>query len=428
MKIGIIGGSGLEKGDILNNLEEIEIETPYGQTSSKIKKGFLNGAEIFILSRHGINHEITPTNVNNRANIYALTKLGCKYILATTACGSLRNNIEPGDFVIANQFIDFTKQRVTTFNENFEKGIKHTTLADPFSDTLRQYLIESCEEFNLKHSKIGTIITIEGPRFSTRAESFMFQKFAHVVNMSTAPEAILANEAGVKYAVVAMTTDYDCWKKTEKPVTWEEIERVMKQNSSNVKKVLIRVIEKLSRQEPLKKELDFIKQKIRTIPNFPKKGIMFRDVTTLFQDREGIKKVVDLFYNKYKDSKIDIVAGIEARGFIVAGALSERLGVSFVPIRKKGKLPYKTESQEYVLEYGTDSVEIHSDAIEKGQRVLLVDDLIATGGTAEASCHLIEKLGGEIVGCGFIIDLPDLKGKEKIKKYPIYSLVRFEGF
>lgn len=427
MKIGIIGGSGLEKSDLLQNIEEIEFETPYGKTSSTIKKGILKGNEIYILSRHGYNHEITPTNVNNRANIYALTKLGCKHILATTAAGSLRDNIAPGDFVIANQFIDFTKNRQTTFFNEFKNGVKHTSLADPFSDLLRQYLIESCEELNLKHSKIGTIMTIEGPRFSTRAESFMFRNFAHVVNMSTAPEAILAREAEVEYAVIAMSTDYDCWKKTEQPVTWEEIERVMKQNSESVKKVLMKTIEKLSNQEPLKKDLEFIKSKIRTIPDFPKQGIMYRDVTTLFQDPMGIKKVVDIFYNKYKNDGVEIIAGIEARGFIIAGSLAERMGVSFVPIRKKGKLPHKTESQEYELEYGTDTVEIHQDAIQPGQRVLLIDDLIATSGTAIAACNLIEKLKGKIIGCGFLIELIELGGRQKLenKQYKVFSLVEF---
>lgn len=427
MKIGIIGGSGLEKGDVLSNLEEIEIETPYGKTSSKIKKGILNGVEVFILSRHGTNHEITPTHVNNRANIYALAKLECEKILATTACGSLRSSIHPGNFVIANQFIDFTKHRKTTFHENFKEGINHTTIADPFSKSLRSYLIESCEELEFPHHKIGTIFTIEGPRFSTRAESFMFQKFAHVINMSTAPEAILAREANIEYAVIAMVTDYDCWKKEEIPTTWEEIEKVMKQNSENVKKVLIKTIQKIAGQEPLKKELEFIKSKIRTIPDFPKPGIMFRDITTLFQDKEGMKKVIDILHERYKNKNIDVVAGIEARGFIVGGCLAERLGASFVPIRKKGKLPHKTASQEYELEYGTDTVEIHEDAIKPNQKVLLIDDLIATGGTAQAACKLIEKLRGQIIECTFVIDLPELKGKEKLKPHKVFSLVEFEG-
>ncbi len=428
MKIGIIGGSGLEKGDILQNIEELEVETPYGKTSSKIKKGVLNGVEIYILSRHGYSHEITPTKVNNRANIYALAKLGCKHIIATTAVGSLKENIAPGDFVIANQFIDFTKHRETTFFDDFSKEIKHTGMADPFSDYLRQYIIDSCNELKLNHHKIGTIITIEGPRFSTRSESFMFREFAHVINMSTAPEAILAKEIDLEYAVIAMATDYDCWKKTEKPVTWEEIERVMKQNSEKVKALIIRVIEKISREDLVKRELDFIKEKIRTIPNFPKPGIMFRDITTLFRDKEGMKKIMEILYSKYKHQKIDAVAGIEARGFIIGGGLAEKLGVGFIPIRKKGKLPHKTTGQDYSLEYGTDRVEIHTDAVEDGQKILVVDDLIATSGTMMATCCLIEKLGGKIVECAAIIELEDLGGRKKLedKNYNVFSVIKFK--
>jgi len=427
MKIGIIGGSGLEEGDILQNVEELEVETPYGKPSSKIKKGILNGTEVYILSRHAPGHKITPTNVNNRANIYALAKLGCKQILATTACGSLKDYIHPGDFVIANQFIDFTKHRAVTFFEDFNDKVKHTSLADPFSDILRSYLIDSCEELGLRNHKIGTIITVEGPRFSTRAESFMFQKFAHVVNMSTAPEAILSMEADLEYAVVAMTTDYDCWKKTEEPVTWAEIEKVMKTNAENVKKVLIKTIQKISRQEPLKIDLGFIKNSIVSIPNWPKQGVIYRDITSLMQNQEAMKKVVDILVRRYEHQRVEVVAGIESRGFIFGAILAEKLGVSFIPVRKKGKLPRETEVQEYSLEYGTDVIEIHKDSIKSGQRVLLVDDLIATGGTAEAACKLIEKLGGKIIECVFVIDLPELKGKEKLSKYPVYCLVEFEG-
>lgn len=170
-----------------------------------------------------------------------------------------------------------------------------------------------------------------------------------------------------------------------------------------------------------------IRTKIRTIPDFPKKGIMFRDITTLLKDPEGWKFTIQELTNRYKDKNIDVVAGIESRGFIFGGVLAEKLGVGFVPIRKAGKLPGETESEEYALEYGTDKIEVHKDAIEKGQRVLLIDDLIATGGTAQAACKLIEKLGGEIIECSFIVDLPDLKGKEKLNKYPVYTMVEFEG-
>lgn len=426
MKIGIIGGSGLEKSDIIQNLEPVSIETPYG-SPSPIKKGVVGETEIFIISRHGESHEIPPTKVNNRANIYALGKLGVTKILATTACGSLKEYIKPGDFMIANQFIDFTRHRNITFHEDFKQGIKHTAMPDPFSENLRTILIESCTELNLNVHKIGTILTIEGPRFSTRAESHYFRKFAHVVNMSTSPEAILANEAGIEYAVIAMSTDYDSWKKDEQAVTWEIIEKQMNLNSQNVKKILTKAIEKIASFKQIDADLKYIKSKITSISNWPKQGVIFRDITTLFQDKDGAKKVLDILYNRYKDKNIDIIAGIESRGFILAGALAEKLGIGFVLVRKKGKLPRETVSQEYQLEYGTDTVEIHKDAIKPGQRVLVIDDLIATGGTALASCQLVEKLGGQVAEAAFIIELPDLKGKQKIAKYPFYSMISFEG-
>ena len=172
--------------------------------------------------------------------------------------------------------------------------------------------------------------------------------------------------------------------------------------------------------------MQHIKDKIRTIPNFPKHGIMFRDITTLLKDPQGFSDVITAFKERYKSQKIDVVAGIEARGFIIGGALAKELSVGFVPLRKKGKLPYKTHKIEYDLEYGKDCLEIHEDAISAGDRVLVVDDLIATGGTCKAACDLIEKIGGTIVECAFIIDLPELKGKEKLGR-PAFALVEFEG-
>lgn len=424
-KIGIIGGSGLEKSDVAEKCENLEILTKYG--NAKLKKFLLKGAEIFFISRHGENHEITPSKVNNRANISALFQLGCRHIIATTAVGSLKDSISPGDFVIANQFIDFTKKRDTTFFNDFSQGIKHTGMAEPFSKFLRDILIDSCVELGLKHHKIGTIVTIEGPRFSTRAESFMFKKFAHVINMSTAPEAILANELGIDYSAVAMTTDYDCWKKNENPVTWEEIERIMKQNSDNVKKLLIRAIENILKYDESEKEIEFIRGKIRTIPNFPKQGIMFRDITTLLKDNQAMEKVIKIFVDRYKDKKIDIIAGIESRGFIFGAALADKINVGFIPIRKPGKLPYEKIREEYALEYGKDAVEVHKDAVKPGDNILLVDDLLATGGTMQAAGKLIEKLGGKIEECCFLIELPDLKGREKLRKWNVFSIVKFEG-
>lgn len=172
-----------------------------------------------------------------------------------------------------------------------------------------------------------------------------------------------------------------------------------------------------------------IKSLIRTIPNHPKPGIQFRDITTLLSDPQGFQQVIDDFYTRYKDQKIDKIVGIEARGFIIGAALAYKLGVGFVPVRKAGKLPAETMGHDYVLEYGSDRVEIHSDAIAQGERILLVDDLIATGGTAEAAAVLIQQLGGEVVECAFVIDLPDLGGVERLQQFGLqsFALCAFEG-
>ena len=170
-----------------------------------------------------------------------------------------------------------------------------------------------------------------------------------------------------------------------------------------------------------------LKKAIRTIPHFPKQGVMFRDITTLLQNPEAFKKTCDELYKRYKDKKVDVVVGIESRGFVFGAVLAYMLGVGFVPVRKPGKLPHKTIKEEYELEYGKDAVEMHADAIKKGQRALIVDDLIATGGTGCATIKLVERLGGKVVECCFVIELPELKGREKLKGYPVFKLVEFEG-
>jgi 5'-methylthioadenosine phosphorylase len=438
IKIGIIGGSGLDDPKLLLNYNEKEVDTPYGKPSSSITCGKINSSgnggnevEVCILARHGKKHEIPPTQVNNRANIFALGKLGCEFIIATTACGSLREEIGRGDFVILDQFIDFTKQRKLSFFEKFEEGkAKHTPMADPFSEFLREKIISSCKELGIKHHEKGCVVTIEGPRFSTRAESNMFRQWgADVINMSIAPEAILANEAGIKYAAIAMSTDYDCWKTNEKPVSWEEILKIFSENAEKMKKLLIKTIEKIARNEIENTEREFIKSKIRTIPHWPKPGVMFRDITTLLKDAQAFGKVIDILENRYKNQQIDFIAGIESRGFIIASALATRLKKGVIPIRKPNKLPAEVVREEYSLEYGKDAVEIHRDAIKQNDRVLLVDDLLATGGTATATCNLIEKLGGEVIECCFVIDLPELGGSKKLKEkgFNVFNIVSFEG-
>lgn len=246
-KIAIIGGSGLEDPAILKNPGETEVETPYGKTSSSFKTGKIEGVEVVLLSRHGRDHSIPPSQVNNRANIWAIRKLGCTHILSTTASGSLRAEIKRGDLVIPDQFIDFTRHREITFHDTFENGnLQHAAMAEPFNQQLRHKLIENAKGLKLNFHQRGTVVTIEGPRFSTRAESNMFRMWgADVINMSVAPECILANELEIPYAAVALSTDYDCWKTDEEPVTWEEVLKVFNHNVKNVIGLLSKTIASL---------------------------------------------------------------------------------------------------------------------------------------------------------------------------------------
>ena len=169
-----------------------------------------------------------------------------------------------------------------------------------------------------------------------------------------------------------------------------------------------------------------LKSSIRDIPDFPKKGIIFKDITTLLKDKDKFRQAVDLFAEKFKDKKIDVILSVEARGFIFGSALAYKLGAALAPVRKKGKLPFKTYSVTYELEYGKDTLEIHQDAFQKGANVLIVDDLLATGGTSKAVIELVEKMGGRIVGLAFLIELIPLKGRDKFKGYNVVSLIQDE--
>jgi len=248
LKIGIIGGSGLDDPDIFKDPENLEIVTEYGNPSSFLLSGKINDIDTVILARHGRSHQYSPTQVNNRANIKALQTAGVTHIIATTACGSLRQKIDRGHLVILDQFIDFTRFRKNTFADSFENGPVHTAMARPFDEGLRKKLYETAKYLDLNVHDKGCVVTIEGPRFSTVAESKMFRIWgADVINMSTAPEAMLANEAGIPYAAIAMSTDYDCWKEDEAPVTWDEILAVFNRNADNVKKLLVKVIEEFKK-------------------------------------------------------------------------------------------------------------------------------------------------------------------------------------
>ena len=170
-----------------------------------------------------------------------------------------------------------------------------------------------------------------------------------------------------------------------------------------------------------------LKETIRSIPGWPIKGVIFRDLTTLMQDPKAYREACDILYERYKDMGIDKIVGIDARGFVFGAVLAYKLGIGFVPVRKKGKLPWKTIQETYSLEYGEDTLEIHEDAVEKGEKIVIVDDLIATGGTVGATVKLVKKLGADIIECAFIVELPDLKGRDQIQNCKVFAITEFEG-
>ncbi len=231
-KIGIIGGTGLEELDFLSFKDTREIVNQYGQTSSKIAQGKISNIEVFVLSRHGVNHEFSPSSVNYRANIQALKDLECDLILALTACGSLQEQYKPGDFFLPDQFIDWTKNRKCTFYE--DPTVIHTPMSEPFSESSRKILKKELDKLKLDCHYGGTLVSIEGPRFNTKAESLLFKSLGFdIINMTTSTECMLANELGLEYQAIAMVTDYDCWNDSVEPVSMESIKKVMIKNSTN---------------------------------------------------------------------------------------------------------------------------------------------------------------------------------------------------
>lgn len=248
VKIGIIGGSGIDDPGILDNIQKIKKHTPYGAISEKITLGDLKGTPCVIIPRHGDSHRINPSNVNYRANIWAFKELGVTHIIAPTACGSLREQIKPGHLVFIDQFIDRTSKRSMTFYEGQE--VCHISMAEPFCHQLRSILKETATHLSLHFHEKGTMVTIEGPRFSTKAESHMFRSWgADVINMTTVPEVVLAREIGICYSAIAMSTDYDCWHESEEPVTLDMVLAVMKKNADDVKKLLVNTIPKIKFEE-----------------------------------------------------------------------------------------------------------------------------------------------------------------------------------
>ena len=253
-EIGIIGGSGIYSPDFIKDVKEVKVYTPFGEPSDFILVGHVEDRKVAFIPRHGRGHRIPPHMINYRANIWALKELGVKRILAPSAVGSLQEEIKPGDFVIPDQFIDMTKRRSYTFYDGGK--VAHVSLADPFCPELRKVLIEGCKALDLSHHEAGTYVCIEGPRFSTRAESALFRSWgAHIIGMTLVPEVNLAREAEICYVTIAMVTDYDVW--AERPVTASEVAKTMAENVEKVRKLLEFVIPRIpeERKCPCKEAL-----------------------------------------------------------------------------------------------------------------------------------------------------------------------------
>jgi 5'-methylthioadenosine phosphorylase len=248
VKIGIIGGTGLDNPEILKDLKLFEVKTKFGGPSSLLAAGQIEGVDVVLLSRHGKGHAIMPGNVPNQANIAALKEAGCTHVIATTACGSLKEEIKPGDLIFVDQFIDRTTKRKSTFYE--EGRVCHIPMAEPFCANIRNAFAEEARKLNLGFHERGTVITIEGPRFSTRAESNLFRRWgADIINMTTVPEVVLAREAGLHYAAIAISTDYDCWRMNEKAVDISSVLENFRKNVENVKRLILSVVPKLKEYE-----------------------------------------------------------------------------------------------------------------------------------------------------------------------------------
>lgn len=241
VKVGIIGGSGIADAGFFQEKKKVELDTPYGKPSGPFVVGDFRGVEVVFLPRHGVGHKIPPHKVNYRANIWGMKNLGVDRLLCPSAVGSLKEDYKPGEICITDQYIDFTKRREYTFYDG--PKVVHVSTADPFCEELRKHLAAGGNELRLAHHTMGTYICIEGPRFSTRAESRMFKNFADIIGMTLVPEVQLARELGICYANIALITDYDVW--AEKPVNFEEVLRTMGENVQKLRDLLQEVIPKL---------------------------------------------------------------------------------------------------------------------------------------------------------------------------------------
>ncbi|XP_046662450.1 S-methyl-5'-thioadenosine phosphorylase-like [Homalodisca vitripennis] len=250
IKIGIIGGSGLNNPDILEEAKEIFVDTPFGAPSDCLIVGKIKGVDCVLLARHGRKHTINPSNVNYRANVWALKEQGCTHIITSTACGSLQENVPPGDLMLLDSFIDRTRTRIQTFFDGSKEGLPgvcHIPMEPAFCNCTRQIILEAAADLGIKIHPSGTAVVIEGPRFSSKAESNLYRSWgAHMVNMTLVPEVVLAKEAGLSYAAIAMATDYDCWREHGDGVCVTDVLATFKKNVEKITKLFVAVVPKIA--------------------------------------------------------------------------------------------------------------------------------------------------------------------------------------
>lgn len=412
MAIGIIGALDEEIEEYKNLVKEIKEEEIAG---IKFYLGKIEDIEV-VIAKCGVG----KVNAALCTQIMIDRKLVDK-IIFTGVAGAINPILEIGDIVIST---DSVQHDMDGEKLGFEKGqIPYTDLKFfKASESLIELAKKSCDDLKLKNIT-GRILT--GDQFITNAlhsEQIKTLFLGDCVDMESAAVAHVCVKNKIEHLIIRAISDKADHKAE---VNFKEF---VKSSAKNSSQVVLGILKSLKTEDKTKKRAEFIKSKIRTIAHWPKQGVMFRDITTLLNNAEGFSHVIDILEERYKKVEIDKIVGIESRGFIIASALASRLKKPLVLIRKPGKLPAETIREEYELEYGKDAIEIHKDAITPGQKVIIADDLCATGGTMLASARLIEKLGAEVLECAFIIDLPELEGSRRIsKKYKVFKIIDFEG-
>ena len=398
--VGIIGGSGVYHLPGLEEEREEHVSSPWGEPSDALRFGRIGGTEAVFLPRHGRGHRLAPNGINYRANIDALKQVGVTDLISVSACGSFKQELPPGTFVIVDQFVDRTVGRESSF---FGNGcVAHVSMAHPVSSLLAARCLAAAEAEGIEARGGGTYVCMEGPQFSSLAESLLYKASGFdVIGMTAMPEAKLAREAELSYAIdrhghrfrllapgpcrrrrrlgdrggagerrqggAAAGAPASRFPRRARALSGRLGHGARHGTAHRAGRSRPRIIAEARNHleagdTPMNAAFDLLGS-IRTIPDYPKPGILFRDITTLLGDAKAFRRAIDELVQPWAGTKIDKVAGIEARGFILGGAMAHQLSAGFVPIRKKGKLPHTKVSIAYSLEYGIDEMEMHADAV-----------------------------------------------------------------